>query len=404
MIRKVTSLLLVLFLTAGTAAGLADQPVQTEGIQVPVLDSMQQYDIPENDAMALLRDMKCGWNLGNTFDAYSNFTQHVTGTDMESSWVGSKTRRKLIETIKEAGFNTIRIPVSWHNHVNEQFVIDADWMERVQQVAGWALELGMYVIINVHHDNDTHFFYPDEKHYEQSAAYLTAVWTQMAEAFRDCDDHLILESLNEPRLVGTQYEWNWQAGNQQCKEAADCINRLNQLFVETVRATGGNNASRYLAVPAYDASPWYACNDQFALPQDSAENRIIVEAHAYTPYNFALNTGSADRTFDLEKDKSKEKEIDDFLNALYQRFISNGIPVMMDEFGALDKDGNLQDRVNFTAYYVAAASARGIACIWWDNHCFTGDGERFGLIRRGLSEWVYPDIVLAIQNNCLKQR
>ena len=92
------------------------------------------------------------------------------------------------------------------------------------------------------------------------------------------------------------------------------------------------------------------------------------------------------------------------MNALYNRFIKNGIPVMMDEFGALDKDGNLQDRVNFTSYYVASASARGITCVWWDNHGFTGDGERFGLIRRNTLNWVYPDIALAIQENCLYNR
>ena len=130
-----------------------------------------------------------------------------------------------------------------------------------------------------------------------------------------------------------------------------------------------------------------------------------MEAHAYTPYNFALNLKSTDKDFDLVKSGNKKKEIDSFLNGLYQRFVSKGIPVMMDEFGALEKDGNLQDRVNFAAYYVAAAAARGIPCVWWDNHCFTGaDSERFGLIRRGMSEWVYPDIVLAIQENCLYNR
>ena len=399
--KRITAVILVLGMILCASQGVAEPPVQTEGIDIPEISIPKQFDIPENDAMALLRDMKCGWNLGNTFDAYSGYTQHFTGTDMESLWVGSKTRRKLIETIKEAGFNTIRIPVSWHNHTDKEYIIDAEWMERVKQVAGWALELDMYVIVNVHHDNDKKFFYPDEAHYEQSAAYLTAVWTQMAEAFKDCDDHLILESLNEPRLVGTSYEWNWQANNKQCQEAAQCINRLNQLFVETVRATGGNNATRYLAVPAYDASPWYACSNQFVIPEDSAENRIIVEAHAYTPYNFALNTKSNDKTFDLEKNQNKKNEIDSFLDGLYKRFIANGIPVMMDEFGALDKGGNLQDRVNFAAYYVAAAGARGIACIWWDNHSFKGDGENFGLIRRGMSEWVFPDIVLAITQNCL---
>ena len=402
--KKLFSLILAVILAMCAVPGLADPPVQTEGITVPVIEDLKKFEIPDNEAMALMRDMKCGWNLGNTFDAYNGYTGHFTGTGMESSWVGIKTSKKLIAAIKEAGFNTIRIPVSWHNHVDENYVIDQEWMDRVREVAGWALDLGMYVIVNVHHDNDVHYFYPDTVHYDQSVSYLTAVWSQIAEAFRDCDDHLIIESMNEPRLVGTQYEWSFNSGISDCRLAAKYINELNQLFVNTVRASGGNNATRYLAVPAYAASPASARDQAFQLPEDTVENRIIVSAHAYTPYNFALNTGSADRTFDLEKDQNKISEIAGFMNNLYNRFIKYGIPVMLDEFGALDKGGNTQDRVNFTAYYVASASTRGITCVWWDNHAFSGNGERFGLINRSTVQWVYPDIVLAMMKNCLYNR
>ena len=397
-------LILVLSLVTGAVSGLAEPPVQTEGITIPVIDDLKEFNIPDNEAMALLRDMKCGWNLGNTFDAFNGYTHYFSGTGMETSWVGVRTSRELIVAIKEAGFNTIRIPVSWHNHVDENDLIDPEWLQRVKTVAGWALDEGMYVIVNVHHDNDVRYLYPDTVHYDRSAAYLSAVWGQMAETFKDCDEHLILESMNEPRLVGTQYEWNWNSASSDCRLSAKYINQLNQLFVDTIRASGGNNATRYLAVPAYCAAPWNASNQAFQLPEDPADNRIIVEAHAYTPYNFALNLNSTDRTFDLATDRNKMSEIASFMNSLYNRFIINGIPVMMDEFGALDKGGNLQDRVNFTAYYVASASARGITCVWWDNHNFSGSGERFGLIRRDTLKWVYPDIALAIQANSLCNR
>ena len=402
--KTITVLTLALCLILSSAAGLAEPPVQTEGITIPVIDDLKKFEIPDNDAMKLLKDMKCGWNLGNTFDAFNGYTAHTRGTAMETSWVGAKTTKKLIAAIKEAGFNTIRMPVSWHNHVDENDVIDPEWIDRVKEVAGWALDLDMYVIVNTHHDNDVKYYYPDTVHYDRSEAYLSAIWTQMAEAFKDCDDHLILESMNEPRLVGTAYEWNWNSNVSECRLSAKYLNQLNQKFVDIVRASGGNNATRYLAVPAYSASPWYAVDQAFQLPEDTADNRIIVAAHAYTPYNFALNIQSKDRTFDIEKDQSKKGEIANFMNGLYNRFIQNGIPVMMDEFGALDKDGNLQDRVNFTAYYVASASARGITCVWWDNHNFTGGGERFGLIRRTTLQWEYPDIALAIQANCLYNR
>ncbi len=402
--RKITALLLALALSVCCCAAMAAELVQTEGIVIPVIEDAARYEIPENDAMALLRDMKCGWNLGNTFDAIDGYSKRVTGAGMETIWVGVRTNPVLIRTIKEAGFNTIRIPVSWHNHVDENDVIDREWMDRVKEVAGWALDEGMYVIVNVHHDNDKKYLYPDTTHMERSKAYLSSVWKQMAEAFIDCDEHLILESMNEPRLVGTQYEWNWNSGSSDCRLAAKYINELNQLFVDTVRATGGNNATRYLAVPAYAANPANAADQNFQLPEDPADNRIIVEVHAYTPYNFALNLNSTDRGFSLTKDRSKMDEISGFMNKLYSRFIKYGIPVIIDEFGALDKEGNLQDRVNFTAWYVASASARGMTCVWWDNHGFTGNGERFGLIRRNTAQWIYPDIVLAIRANCLYNR
>ena len=174
-------------------------------ITVPAITDMENFVIPDNEAMALMRAMKCGWNLGNTFDAFDGYTRYSEGAGMETLWVGAKTTRKLISAVKEAGFNAIRIPVSWHNHVDGNNRIDTDWMARVHQVAGFALEEGMYVIVNVHHDNDQGWFYPDNAHYERSAAYLSSVWAQMAEAFSDCGDHLILESMNEPRLA-------WQTG------------------------------------------------------------------------------------------------------------------------------------------------------------------------------------------------
>ncbi len=368
------------------------------GVEVPVIEGLIQVRVPDTEAFALLKEMRTGWNLGNTFDAFGQGWNNDHGVKMETDWVGVRTSPELIQAVYDAGFRTIRMPVSWHDHVDAQDQVDPAWMARVREVADYALNLGMYVIVNVHHDNRVGFLMPDSEHYERSAAYMSAIWSQMAAAFADCDEHLILESMNEPRLVDTGYEWYWTAESKECLDAADCINRLNQLFVDTVRAAGGNNATRYLSVPAYDANPWYACEDAFQVPEDPA-GRVIVAAHAYTPYNFALNLNSDDSTFDLT-DQGKKGDITDFVNKLYNRFVSKGIPVIMDEYGALDKNGNLQARVNFAAWYVAYAASRGIVCCWWDNHNFTGDGERFGLIDRRNIGWAYPEIVDAIMKNC----
>ncbi len=379
----------------------------SENIQIPVFTEadMKAFTIPDNEALQFTRTLKAGWNLGNTFDAMDEGSG-VPGRDYETYWTGAKTSKELIHALKEAGFNLIRMPVSWHNHVSgDHYEIDAAWISRIKEVARWIADEDMYFIINVHHDNSKKYFYPDSEHYEQSEKYLTAIWSQMAAAFGDFDNHCIFESMNEPRLVGSEYEWWLNPNVPECKDAADCINRLNQKFVDTVRAAGGNNATRYLLVPGYCGSPDGVINSLFVLPTDSADNRIMIEVHAYTPYNYALNRNNPDCSFDLETDKGKKSEISSFMNNLYTKYIANGIPVLIDEFGALQKNkDDLQGRVNFAAYYTASASIRGITCVWWDNHAFSGNGERFGLINRNKVTWVYPEIAIAILENCLVNR
>ena len=367
-----------------------------EAVTIPELGEMKQFEIPDTDSLRFVQEMRTGWNLGNTFDAFDDEGWFKgSGDAMETAWVGVRTTPELIRAVYDAGFRTLRIPVSWHNHLEEDGQINEAWKSRVREVADYALDLGMYVIVNVHHDNNLSCYYPDSAHYDQSAAWLAGIWQQMADLFADCDEHLILESMNEPRLVGTAYEWNWDKNRPKCQDAADCINRLNQLFVDTIRSSGGNNASRYLMIPSYAGSPYNACDEAFILPKDSAEDRIILETHAYTPFDFALNRASADHTFSLN-DQAKKSEIGQFMNLLYDRFIKNGIPVVIDEYGAMEKEGNLQDRVNFAAWYVTSARSRGISCCWWDNHVFSGSGERFGLIDRNTCTFLYPEIVEAI--------
>ena len=377
---------------------------RTEGIVIPdyTQENVKQFKFPaETDAIRFVRNLKAGWNLGNTFDAYRQ--DAYVPDDYETFWSGAKTTPELIHALREAGFNLIRIPVSWHDHlIDDDYTIHPAWLARVKEVAGWALDEDMYVIINIHHDDAKDYIYPDTEHYEQSEKYLTAIWRQLAEAFAEYDEHVIFESMNEPRLVGTAYEWRPDPGIPEVKDAMQCINRLNRKFVETVRASGGNNAERFLLIPGYSGSFDGAYADVFEIPDD---DRIIIEVHGYTPYNFALNTESPDSSFDLQKDGGKKSEIAGFINKLYQKFIVNGVPVIIDEFGALRKNGDdLQARVNFAAFYTAMASARGIPVVWWDNSNFTGNGEKFGLIDRNRLKWVYPDIALAILTNCMVNR
>ena len=355
--------------------------------------------VPDTEAFRYVKEMKIGVSLGNTFDAYkdSGLSDEMNA---ETVWVSIKTSKSMIQAFHEAGFETIRIPVSWHNHVDEDYNISEQWAARVNEVVDWAIEDGMHVILNIHHDNheEANGFYPDKAHLEQSRKYVKKIWEQLAERYKDYDDKLIFESLNEPRLVGNQYEWWFPAGNEEVKEATECINELNQLFVDTVRASGGNNATRYLMCPGYDASPDGALHSDFKVPEDTPEmegkHHIMVSVHAYTPYTFALDLNGTS-SFSA-KSQSSTKDIDSFMDRLYNRFVAKEIPVVIGEFGALDKKGNLQDRVDYSAYYIAAAKARGMTALWWDNNAFSGNGENFGLLYRRGGYFLYQDIVDAL--------
>jgi len=372
-------------------------------VTVPEIEITETFEIPDNDAMAFLRQMGAGWNLGNTFDAFQD--RGITKSNemkLESSWCGVVTDEEVVKTLSEEGFSTLRVPVSWHNHVSgENFEISEKWLDRVQEVVDYGIDNGLYVILNSHHDIYPEYCYPSSRYLENSERYIESIWTQLSERFADYGDHLIFESMNEPRLKETDNEWWWDDGSDACLDSMECINRLNQLFVDTVRASGGNNEDRYLMVPSYDASPEYAVKDAFVLPADTADNRIIVSAHAYTPYSFALDLSGTD-SFSLDS-AQQTGDINYFMDGLYKKYISEGIPVVIGEYGALAKGkNNLQDRVDFTAYYVANASARNIPCCWWDNGAFSGNGELFGILQRDSHTWKYPEIMQAITDNRLK--
>ena len=362
-------------------------------VAVPMLENPPAFEIPESDAMAFVRQMGVGWNLGNTFDAWRDGN---VGDEMsiESYWCGVKTTEDMIEAVHEAGFSTVRVPVSWHNHVDADFNISQPWLDRVQQVVDWIIDRDMTVILNIHHDEGADYYYPSEACYETSKRYIRRIWEQLSERFGEYGEKLIFEAMNEPRQKGTDWEWWLDENNENCREAADCINRLNQVFVNTVRASGGNNAERYLMVPGYTASPRGALSKLFALPIDTAKDRIILSIHAYTPYSFALEEGGVDSFKTATGPQTSE--IGSFLNDLYRKYIANGVPVVIGEFGARDKGGNLQARVDYAAYYTFAARARGISCCWWDNGAVSGNGELFALLNRSKSSWYYPEIVEAL--------
>lgn len=362
------------------------------GVEIPKYE-IEQLELPQSDGLDFVKNMKLGWNLGNTMDAGTRTKEEY---EDETAWGAPMTTEKMILAIKEAGFNTLRIPVTWHTHVDEDFNISEVWLNRVQEVVDYAYNNGMYVILNIHHDIQENYYYPTYETLENTKKYSKAIWMQVSEKFKDYDEHLIFEAINEPRLKGTDNEWWIDTKTDLAKEAIDCIMQVNQEFVDLVRAGGGKNETRYLMTPSYCASPVYAADDLFSLPNDPA-GRTMVSVHAYEPQSFALDANEGANIFAAER---MGRVLDALMRSLYDKFTSKGIPVVIGEFGARNKNENTESRISHAGYYVAAARAAGISCIWWDNNAFSGKGELFGLLDRKDMSWRYPDIVLAMVGNC----
>ncbi len=365
-------------LTAVFMAVIVATTMLTVSVSATTKYSVTSKSYTSNSALEFVANLGAGWNLGNAFDAY-NCTWLSNELDYESAWCGAKTTKALIKVIKAKGFNTIRIPVSWHDHVDSSYNISDEWMARVKEVVDWCIDEGLYVIINVHHDVAEGYYYPSDSQYSTSSKYMKKVWTQIATTFSSYDEHLIFEAINEPRPVGTTNEWWYSSSNpgSTALEAMENINKLNQVFVDTVRATGGNNKTRYLMVSGFATSTEGLVDGYFEMPTDSASNKIIVTAHIYTnSYNSYVSK----------------------LNKLYNTYVANGIPVVIGEFGSCANDS---DRVEAAGKTVAEAAARGIACIWWDNNVSTGSSESYGIIDRATGKWIYEDIANVIVANAI---
>lgn len=315
-------------------------------------------------AAQIVDEMKFGWNLGNTLDATAggeptngwSGRNTSLGTATETNWGQPLTTQAMIAGIKAKGFSSIRIPISWHDHIDSRYTIDPAWMNRVKTIVDWAIAQDLYVIINIHHDNITPSYCKPNCHkgycpvsscLGESKRYLYNVWCQIASAFNNgYDEHLVFETINEPRLPGDEHEWNWNASCKTCRDAAACINEMNQLCLEAIRESGGNNAKRLVMIPPYVASPGAALASAFKMPADpSNSGRLALSVHMYTPYNFAMqDPGSSTFTQDHKND------LDGNLTALKNKFVSKGIPVVIGEMGATNKNNDDQRLAWFTYY------------------------------------------------------
>ncbi|MFA9377806.1 MAG: glycoside hydrolase family 5 protein [Lachnotalea sp.] len=343
-------------------------------------------------AAELESEMTVGWNLGNTFDAYGG------GANDETYWGNPRTTQAMIDAIKEKGFNTIRIPVTFAEHVGNgpDYTIDTNWISRVKEVVDYAFADDMYVILDTHHDVN-YWLKPTENKVVE--AEFTAIWTQDADYFMDYGDHLLFEGMNEVRTIGSSAEWNGGTAEERV-----AINMLNSDFVSAVRATGGNNEKRCLIISPYGHAALENAIADLIIPSD--DNHIMVAIHAYTPYAFTYHSG-----YDWEKytwEGSLKSEIENVMKLANTYFVSKGIPVIITEFGAVSKqitnsDGttiqNTSEVISWLNDYLYYANQYGIKCVWWDNGYYAEQnpsGEVFGIFNRYNLTWYQQDVTDAI--------
>ena len=321
-------------------------------------------------AAEIAADMGLGWNLGNTLDAH--FSGQHQGNESETCWGMPETTKDTILAVKAKGFNTIRVPVTWYNHMDSENKVDASWMARVKEVVNYAYDEGMYVILNIHHEEWNR---PTESNYSAASAKLKTLWNQIAKEFKNYDYHLVFEGMNEPRNYNGSDEWN--GGTSAMRTV---VNKLNKDFVETVRATGGNNSTRALMLPTYAASSDYnAMNEWSNLSGDS---NVIVSVHAYAPYYFAMQDQY------LEFNSQMENELASLFANIKKIFIDKGYPVCIGEFSASNHN-NTSERVKWAASYAAKAHTLDIPIVLWDNNQPNNSdkAESHGYLNRNSLAW-----------------
>lgn len=346
--------------------------------------------IEENDAVRFTRSLGMGWNLGNQMNAIIN------GVSSETAWGNPKCTQETFNGLKDKGFGAVRIPVTWSGHIGEapEYKVDEAWLARVKEIAGYAHNAGLKAIVNLHHDGDWLKIVTLSKGGEQAEeikARYSALWTQIAEYLKEEGDWLMFEAFNELHDGSWGYGSNTSDGGAQYR----AINELNQLFVNTVRKTGGKNADRYLGIPGYCTNPSLTVK-YLELPEDSAQNKLMVAIHYYDPSGFALGQNSGYTEWGHTGTSGKkdpyhnENSVQECLGSVRERFIDNNIPVYFGETGCVNRsDSRARAFQKYWMEYVyKCASDNGIAMFLWDNGAKGAGEESFGFIDHGNGAYI----------------
>ena len=307
-----------------------------------------------SEGIAFVSGMGQGWNLGNTFDAWPNAGGRRGGLETETSWGNPRTTRKLIRFIKEQGFDTIRIPVTWGPHMGDapEYTIDPAWMARVEEVVDWAMAEKMYVILNLHHEKN--WLEKAAADYEGTMTQFRSAWRQIAARFRDRTDRLLFESMNEIDFTDLPIGEN-----------GALVNRINAEFVKLIRASGGANKNRWLLLPGIGADLDKTC-EYLTIPD--GDKRCIASIHYYLPPQFAIATPGTSWGYQYSWGAAADYEtMKANFAKMKETFLDKGIPVILGEYGCLLRNKDRTSRIFYFRSIVRLSRENGICPVFWDN-------------------------------------
>ncbi len=333
--------------------GDSDIPLPDPGIQ------------PSESAVLAARGMGVGMNLTGLEHCWESLINNPKRNDpayYEQAGGYGLITAKTMQAIAEAGYKCIRVPVTWHLHMDSiTGPIDKVWLDRVEEVVNLAINAGLYVIINVHHDAGTIlgvWCISDMEHYETTSAGLVNIWTQIAERFKNHDYKLLFEGFNE--MLDGANTWTYP---KQSSSIAVC-NQLGQDFVNAVRRTGGKNSTRNLIVSTYAATATTRAVEAFKMPKDVAPGHLFVQVHSYVPSEFCSQSATSRNNL-VEGDFASMEAVFDPLDRV---FLSKGYPVVMGEFGAAPREGRSEDdRATHAGYMTQLCLQHKVVPIIWYN-------------------------------------
>lgn len=322
-------------------------------------------------ALEVAELMGNGINLGNTMEAYGRASLGTSAdpTRYETCWGQPVTTQEMLDGMKAAGFDTLRIPVAWTNMMDFEtgdYTINSAYLDRVEEIVGYARNAGMYVIINDHWDGGWWgmFGSATEETRKQAMELYKSMWTQIGERFKDYSDYVIFESGNEE--LGFRLNDTDIAKDSGTLSDADCYtvtNEINQAFVDTIRSLGGNNANRFLLIAGFGTDIKNTCNSKYKMPTDSAANKLLVSVHYYDPSGYCINTSIA--TWGTKQEYQTMNET----LALMKKFTEQGYGVVIGEYGVLIENTNNELKENTQEYvqnFLNNCDLYGYCPVLWD--------------------------------------